>query len=82
MKTLDNTFQSNANQTGVMTFEKVKHDVSQNGKGVYIYKRTRLDGRVFGFEVFTPSALGGPNGTRSIARLPNVEGTATTSATP
>lgn len=55
MKQIEDRFEKNANQTGLHTFERVKHGVNPSGKNVYIYKRTTSDGNVFGFEVIVPN---------------------------
>jgi hypothetical protein len=55
IETLEKEFVTNANQTGKQTFSFVKEGVSADGKKVCLYKRTSLDGQVFGYEIFIPS---------------------------
>ena len=67
MKLLPDKFTKNVNQTGKMTFTKVKRDGD-----VAMYERTRMDGRHFNYEVFlVKEAKAGaslPNGAVEIDR--------------
>lgn len=55
MRTIEEQFSYNANQTGVQSFERVCQQQTPTGHNAYIYKRVLPDGRIFGFEVFVPS---------------------------
>jgi len=63
MKTLEDSFQTNADQTGLHLFEKIKTGRTlptekSPAKNCYIYRRTRLTGKlkgqIFGYEVVIP----------------------------
>jgi hypothetical protein len=54
MKQIEPEFQTNANQTGVQIFRCIKTEVNPSGKNVYLYSRTKLDGKIFGYEIFIP----------------------------
>lgn len=55
MKEIELEFVTNANKTGDMTFKRVKQGVTPNGKHVYIYSRTKMDGTLFTYEVIVPN---------------------------
>jgi hypothetical protein len=55
MKEIELEFVTNANKTGNMTFKRVKQGVNPNGKNVYIYSRTKMDGTFFSYEVIVPN---------------------------
>lgn len=55
MKLIESEFKTNANGLGVMNFKMIRRGVNPAGKAVYIYFRSRLDGRPFNYEVFIPS---------------------------
>jgi hypothetical protein len=69
MKVIEKDFESNANQLGTQHFHQIKSGVNPKGKTVYLYQRTRSNGRTFGFEVFIPGVTKAgtsqtfPNGT-------------------
>lgn len=52
MKTIEPVFAKNANQCGKMTFTQIKVGVNPAGRNVYIYRRDKMDGTFFSFEVF------------------------------
>ena len=54
MKEIELEFVTNANKTGDMTFKRVKQGVAPNGRNVYIYSRTKMDGTFFSYEVIVP----------------------------
>lgn len=55
MRQIELEFQTNANQSGLHTFTRMAEGVNPEGKRVYIYKRTKSDNSIFGYEVFIPS---------------------------
>jgi hypothetical protein len=55
MNQITQSFKSNANQTGIMTFDRIREGTNPADKNVYIYKRTLENGNVFAYEVFIPS---------------------------
>ena len=55
MKEIEFEFVTNANQTGKMTFKRVKQGVNPKGNNVYIYSRTKMDGTLFSYEVIVPN---------------------------
>jgi hypothetical protein len=50
-------FETNANLTGIQSFSLIKSAITPGGKRAYVYKRSRKDGGLFGFEVFVPHIL-------------------------
>jgi len=55
MKLIKVEFVKNANKCGKNIFTRIKHDTNPAGQPVYIYKRTSIDKRILGFEVFVPT---------------------------
>lgn len=59
MKQIETEFESNANSTGLQKFRCLKHEVSPQGKNVYLHVRTHAQGhqlgKIFGYEVFIPT---------------------------
>lgn len=53
MKRLKETFESNFDKVGVQTFTQIRREFDVNGEKEYaMYKRTRSNGTVHGFELF------------------------------
>ena len=53
----DKVFETNANMTGLQRFSFVKKATNPEGTSIYMYRREKLDGALFGFEVFFPKKL-------------------------
>jgi hypothetical protein len=52
MKTIEPVFAKNANGCGKMTFTQVKKGTNPAGRNVYIYRRDRMNGDFFSYELF------------------------------
>ena len=52
MRLLQETFESNFDKSGLQTFEQVQRRVGSDGKEYAMYKRTRQNGTVHGYEIF------------------------------
>ena len=55
MKDIPETFQKNANGTGIQTFTRILEGKMQDGSPVYMYERVKPNHGIFGFEVIIPS---------------------------
>lgn len=55
MQYLKTEFVKNANKCGKMTFKQIAQGVRPNGKNVYVYSRTKMDGTLFSWEVVAPN---------------------------
>lgn len=55
MKDIPETFQKNANQTGVQTFSRIMEGKAPDGTPIYVYERSKANNGIFGFEVIAPS---------------------------